>query len=257
MDHRAHVGDGDRCRCRRQFRPDVDLDPRSDVFVRAACRRNVRSFPRDFPVGTPGVDNSRHHSSAISLRTSSDVNNWRHSSFHCAHSWFLSSCFRASPGSSPSHRSGLTKPPTRRFESCSPSCSPSLYARPWPPGSRRRRTAAYAISSFFGELAIGVTFGFVGRLVFRRFEVAAHFLGFQMGFSLAGTIDPATRAQTTALGTIAQMMGLMVLLAREWTSLVPRGDGEKFFHDRARSSFLRPHFSIFFSAYRQTRWSSA
>ena len=64
-----------------------------------------------------------------------------------------------------------------------------------------------------GELVIGMIFGFVGRLVFSGFELAAHLLASQMGFSLAGTIDPSTQAQTTAFGTIAQMLGLMVLLS--------------------------------------------
>lgn len=63
-----------------------------------------------------------------------------------------------------------------------------------------------------GELVIGAVLGFVGKLVFSGFELAAHFLAAQMGFSLAGTIDPSTQAQTTAFGTIAQMLGLMVLL---------------------------------------------
>lgn len=64
-----------------------------------------------------------------------------------------------------------------------------------------------------GELAIGCILGFIGRIVFSGLEVAAHFVGAQMGFSLAGTIDPSTQAQTAAFGTIAQMLGLMVLLA--------------------------------------------
>lgn len=63
-----------------------------------------------------------------------------------------------------------------------------------------------------GEIIIGAILGFVGKLVFSGFELAAHFLAAQMGFSLAGTIDPSTQAQTTAFGTIAQMFGLMVLL---------------------------------------------
>lgn len=63
-----------------------------------------------------------------------------------------------------------------------------------------------------GELLIGAILGFVGKLVFNGFEIASHFLASQMGFSLAGTIDPSTQAQTTAFGTIAQMFGLMVLL---------------------------------------------
>jgi flagellar biosynthesis protein FliR len=66
-----------------------------------------------------------------------------------------------------------------------------------------------------GEVAIGMLFGFVGRIIFSSFELAAHLFASQMGFSLAGTIDPSTRAQTTAFGTIAQMLGLMVLLAAD------------------------------------------
>ena len=66
-----------------------------------------------------------------------------------------------------------------------------------------------------GELVIGMLFGFVGRIVFSSFELAAHLMASQMGFSLAGTIDPSTQAQTTAFGTIAQMLGLMVLLAAD------------------------------------------
>lgn len=67
----------------------------------------------------------------------------------------------------------------------------------------------------FGEAAIGLVLGFVGRIVFSAFEVAAHLLGSQMGFSLAGTIDPSTQAQTAAFGMIAQMLGLMVLLGAD------------------------------------------
>jgi flagellar biosynthesis protein FliR len=66
-----------------------------------------------------------------------------------------------------------------------------------------------------GELLIGFVLGFVGRLVFSAFEMAASIISFQMGLSLAGTIDPATQAHTTALGTIAQMLGLMFLLAAD------------------------------------------
>ncbi len=64
-----------------------------------------------------------------------------------------------------------------------------------------------------GEVAIGCILGFIGRVVFSALELAAHFVGAQMGFSLAGTIDPSTQANTAAFGTIAQMLGLMVLLS--------------------------------------------
>jgi flagellar biosynthetic protein FliR len=70
-----------------------------------------------------------------------------------------------------------------------------------------------------GEVVIGMALGFVGRLVFAALEIAAHFVGAQMGFSLAGTIDPSTQAQTAAFGIVAQMLGLMVLVganAHHW-----------------------------------------
>jgi flagellar biosynthetic protein FliR len=66
-----------------------------------------------------------------------------------------------------------------------------------------------------GEILIGMVLGAVGRIVFSGFELAAHLVAAQMGFSLAGTIDPSTQAQTTAFGTIAQMLGLMALLAAD------------------------------------------
>jgi flagellar biosynthetic protein FliR len=66
-----------------------------------------------------------------------------------------------------------------------------------------------------GEIMIGFAMGFVGRLVLSALDMAAHVLGFQMGFSLAGTIDPSTRAQTAALGTIAQMLGLVLLISAD------------------------------------------
>lgn len=69
--------------------------------------------------------------------------------------------------------------------------------------------------TLIGELLIGLALGLVGRLVFSALDMAAHVLGTQMGFTLAGTIDPATRAQTAALGTMAQMLGLVVLLGAD------------------------------------------
>ena len=71
------------------------------------------------------------------------------------------------------------------------------------------------VAVLVGEIIIGLLMGFVGKIVFGAFEIAAFFVASQMGFSLAGTIDPSTQAQTTAFGTIAQMMALMVLLAAD------------------------------------------
>ncbi|MEZ5425406.1 MAG: flagellar biosynthetic protein FliR [Pyrinomonadaceae bacterium] len=66
-----------------------------------------------------------------------------------------------------------------------------------------------------GELVIGLILGFTGKLIFTGFEFAAYFLGSQMGFSLAGTIDPSNQSQTTAFGIIGQMLALMVLLGMD------------------------------------------
>ena len=65
------------------------------------------------------------------------------------------------------------------------------------------------------ELLTGCAFGFVGRLVFSGLELAAQVIGFQMGFSLAATIDPSTQAQTAALGVIAQMLGLVIFMGAD------------------------------------------
>ncbi len=67
----------------------------------------------------------------------------------------------------------------------------------------------------FGELLIGCAVGYVGRLMFSALELAAKVFGDVIGFSLAATIDPSTRAQTAALGIIAQMTGMMVLLGMD------------------------------------------
>lgn len=66
-----------------------------------------------------------------------------------------------------------------------------------------------------GELAIGCALGLVGQLVFSGLEMAAHVLTSLMGFSLASMIDPTTNAQTTAFGTMAQMLGVVVLLGAD------------------------------------------
>ena len=62
------------------------------------------------------------------------------------------------------------------------------------------------------EMAIGMLIGYVGRVIFTGFEMAAHFLSNQMGFALAGIIDPATNAQTTTFGIAAQMLSIIVFL---------------------------------------------
>ncbi len=102
-------------------------------------------------------------------------------------------------------------------------------------------TESFALSLvLLGELLIGLALGFVGRLVFLGFEMAAHLVGAQMGFTLAGIIDPATRAQTTAFGIIGQMLSIVILLGM---------NGHHWFINAAvRSFFLTPPGSFTMSA---------
>lgn len=62
------------------------------------------------------------------------------------------------------------------------------------------------------ELALGCLFGFIGRLVMSALEMASHLLTAQLGFTLAATIDPSSKAQTTAFNSFANMFGLVILL---------------------------------------------
>jgi flagellar biosynthetic protein FliR len=62
------------------------------------------------------------------------------------------------------------------------------------------------------ELAFGALFGIVGRLAFAAYDVAAQIVVTQIGFSLASTIDPTSRAQTTSFGVMAQFLGTLFLL---------------------------------------------
>lgn len=66
-----------------------------------------------------------------------------------------------------------------------------------------------------GELLIGCALGFVGQLVFSGLEMAAHILSTQMGFTLGAIINPMTQSQSGPLGTMAQMCGLVVLMAAD------------------------------------------
>ena len=50
-----------------------------------------------------------------------------------------------------------------------------------------------------GEVLIGVTIGFVARLVFAGIRMAGDIIGFQMGFSVANVIDPMTSQMSSVI----------------------------------------------------------
>lgn len=59
------------------------------------------------------------------------------------------------------------------------------------------------------QVGIGLTIGFVVRLVFAAFELAGEVVGFQMGLNFAAFFDPALGGQTSA---VARFFGYMASL---------------------------------------------
>lgn len=64
-----------------------------------------------------------------------------------------------------------------------------------------------------GEVIIGCLIGFIGQLVLTSLDIAAQVLATQVGFSLGSIINPTNRTQTTAIGIMTQMLGIIIFLA--------------------------------------------
>jgi flagellar biosynthetic protein FliR len=71
--------------------------------------------------------------------------------------------------------------------------------------------AAYA-AALAGEVAVGALIGFVARLVFAAAEVAGGILDLQMGFTLAGLLDPVYGQPTSVLGTLFAWLATVLFL---------------------------------------------
>ncbi len=68
--------------------------------------------------------------------------------------------------------------------------------------------AVYALR----ESLIGFLMGFVAYLTFEAIHLAAHFMGYQMGFGAASLFDPVTQASVSVLVPLAGWLALMVFL---------------------------------------------
>jgi flagellar biosynthesis protein FliR len=64
-----------------------------------------------------------------------------------------------------------------------------------------------------GEVLIGVTIGFVARLVFAAIQMAGDIIGFEMGFSIASVIDPVSSEQVSIITDLQYMIAMLVYLA--------------------------------------------
>ncbi len=63
-----------------------------------------------------------------------------------------------------------------------------------------------------GEVLIGITIGFVARLVFAAIQLAGDIIGFQMGFSVASVIDPLSSQQVSIITELQYLIAMMVFL---------------------------------------------
>lgn len=78
---------------------------------------------------------------------------------------------------------------------------------PLPPGSLPLDASLAALVGY--ELLIGLTIGFVARLLFAAFEIAGEAIGLQAGLSFAGFFDP----QSGSANAVGRFIGTTALLA--------------------------------------------
>jgi len=63
------------------------------------------------------------------------------------------------------------------------------------------------------ELLIGITIGFFLRPIFAAIDLAAAFIGFQMGLSFAVFFSPTTGAQTPVINEFVGLFALLLFLS--------------------------------------------
>lgn len=63
-----------------------------------------------------------------------------------------------------------------------------------------------------GEVLIGITIGYVARLIFAAIQIAGDVIGFQMGFSIATVIDPMSSTQVSIITELKYLIAMMVFL---------------------------------------------
>lgn len=63
-----------------------------------------------------------------------------------------------------------------------------------------------------GEVLIGVTIGFVARLVFAAIQISGDIIGFQMGFAVANVIDPMNAQMVSIITQLQYLIAMLVFL---------------------------------------------
>ena len=63
-----------------------------------------------------------------------------------------------------------------------------------------------------GELLIGIVIGLSARIMFAGIQLAGEMVGFQMGFSVASVIDPATSDQVSVIAEFQYLLSLLLFM---------------------------------------------
>lgn len=65
----------------------------------------------------------------------------------------------------------------------------------------------------FGEVMVGISIGFMVRLLFAAVQIAGQFMGFQMGFAVANVLDPQTSSQVSVIGMAFNVFAMLLFFA--------------------------------------------
>lgn len=63
-----------------------------------------------------------------------------------------------------------------------------------------------------GEALIGITIGFLARLIFAAIQLAGSIIGFQMGFAIVNVIDPASSQQVSIIAEFKYLLAMLLFL---------------------------------------------
>ncbi|MEW6669178.1 MAG: flagellar biosynthetic protein FliR [Thermodesulfobacteriota bacterium] len=76
-------------------------------------------------------------------------------------------------------------------------------------------TVQDVLMGVFSEVVMGVCLGFGARLLLASVQLAGQFMSFQMGFSMAGAIDPQEGGQSTTLSQFLYIFTVLLFLAMD------------------------------------------
>ena len=62
------------------------------------------------------------------------------------------------------------------------------------------------------ELLVGLTLGFIIRLVFDGIQLGGQFIGYQMGFAIVNVIDPYSSTQVSIISRFKGLLALLIFL---------------------------------------------